>query len=102
MTDTSDYSERQEPPEFDEAAQAFEELGRTLERLARDVGGEMIVIRKGVEAAFDRQEKFQQPTDYSEDLGQIVQSLLQVGERLHAIEKSPLLNNAPGALCKGA
>ncbi|BCH68448.1 hypothetical protein RvVAT039_pl12810 (plasmid) [Agrobacterium vitis] len=95
MTDSSDYPEQQEPAEIDEAAQAFEALRRTLEKLARDVGGEMVVIRKGVEAAFDRQEKFQQPADYSEDLGQIVQNQIVLAEHLAAIEKSPALKNGP-------
>jgi hypothetical protein len=95
MTDSSDYPEQQEPAEIDEAAQAFEALRRTLEKLARDVGGEMVVIRKGVEAAFDQFEKFQQPTDYSEDLGQIVQNQVVLAEHLAAIEKSPALKNGP-------
>jgi hypothetical protein len=95
MTDSSDYPEQQEPAEIDEAAQAFEALRRTLEKLARDVGGEMVVIRKGVKAAFDQFEKFQQPTDYSEDLGQIVQNQVVLAEHLAAIEKSPALKNGP-------
>ncbi len=95
MTESSEYQEPQEPAEIDEAAQAFDALRRTVEKLARDVGGEMVVIRKGVEAAFDQFEKFQQPADYSEDLGQIVQQLAIVAEHLQTVEESPALKNGP-------
>lgn len=94
-----DDSEGFEPEEQDtpgDPAQAFEALRRTVEKLARDVGGEMTVIRKDVEAAFEEFERFQQPTDYSPDLGRIVQGLALVLERLQAVEKSPALRNDPG------
>ena len=95
MTDTNDDPERSMPSEIDEATEAFEALRRTLEKLARDLGGEMVVIRKGVEAAFERFETFQQPTDHSVDIGQMVESLVLVAQHLTAIQKSPALRNGP-------
>lgn len=84
----------QEDQAGDPAAE-FEALRQTVEDLAGDLSREMTTIRKGVEAAFDRQEKFQQPTDYSADLGRIVQQLATVGQHLEAVEKSPILKNGP-------
>ena len=43
-----------------------------------------------MEAPFDEFEKFQQPPDYGRDLGAIVQQLAHVGERLQAVEQSPI------------
>lgn len=74
-------------------AQAFEALRLAVEKLTRDVGGEMIVIRKGVEAAFEEFERFQQPTDYGPDLGRIVQQIAVVVEHLKAVEQSPVLKH---------
>lgn len=76
-------------------AQAFEALRRTVEDLASNLDREMTTIRKGVEIALDGQEKFQQPLDYSADLGQMVLGLTQVGQRLDAIAASPILKNGP-------
>ncbi|MCZ4348162.1 DUF6118 family protein [Devosia neptuniae] len=76
-------------------AQAFEALRQAVETQGMQIGAEMTVIRKGVEAAFEQFEKFQQPADYSADLGQIVQQLAQVGLHLEAVEKSPILKNGP-------
>lgn len=93
-----DDSERFEPQDLDSAgdpAQAFEALRRAVEKLTRDVGGEMTVIRRGMEAAFDQFERFQQPADYGPDLGRIVQQLAHVGESLEAVEQSPVLRNGP-------
>jgi len=81
--------------EGNDPAQAFEALRQTVDDLAGDLVREMTTIRKGVEAALDGQEKLQQPVDYSADLAQLVQSLAQVADRLHSIEKSPLLKNGP-------
>lgn len=81
--------------EGNDPAQAFEALRQTVDDLAGDLVREMTTIRKGVEVALDGQEKLQQPIDYSADLAQLVQSLAQVAERLHAVEKSPLLKNGP-------
>lgn len=81
--------------EGNDPAEAFEALRQTVDDLAGDLIREMTTIRKGVEAALDGQEKFLQPIDYSADLAQLVQSLAQVAERLHAVEKSPLLKNSP-------
>src|SRR5690606_38904540 len=76
-------------------AAAFEALRRTIETQGAQIGAEMTVIRKGVEAAFEEFERFQQPTDYGPDLGRIVQQLALVAERLEAVEQSPILRNGP-------
>lgn len=99
---TDDDREPFEPEDIDgqedeagDPAPAFEALRQTIEKQGAQIGAEMTVIRKGVEAAFDQFEKFQQPADYSADLSQIVQQLAHVGERLNAVEKSPILKNGP-------
>src|SRR5690606_28687931 len=52
------------PDDADDPAVAFEALRRTIEAQGKQLGAEMTVIRRGVEAAFDQFERFQQPTDY--------------------------------------
>jgi hypothetical protein len=95
----TDESEEFEPDEQDagggDPAQAFDALRRSVEKLSRDVGGEMTVIRKGVEAAFDQFEKFQQPPDYGPELGHIVKQIAVVGQALEALQKLPALRNGP-------
>lgn len=81
------------PDDAGDPAAAFEALRRTVEKQGGQIGAEMTVIRRSVEAAFDQFEKFQQPTDYGPDLGRIVQQLAHVAERLEAVEQSPILRN---------
>ena len=76
-------------------AAAFEALRRTVEKQGGQIGAEMTIIRRGVEAAFDQFEKFRQPTDYGPDLGRVVQQLALVAERLETVEQSPILRNGP-------
>ncbi len=63
MTHETPQPERQEQDDGD-PAQAFDALQLTVETLARELGGEMTIIRKGVETAFEEFERFQQPADY--------------------------------------
>ena len=94
----TDYSEGAEPDEQDavsDPAQAFDALRRSIEKLTHDVGGEMTVIRKGVEAAFEEFEKIQQPPDYGPELGRIVKQVAVVGQHLEALQKLPALRNGP-------
>ncbi|MET4236627.1 hypothetical protein ACVWXN_010845 [Bradyrhizobium sp. i1.4.4] len=95
MTDESQGFELDEQDAGSDPTQAFDALRQSVEKLARDVGGEMTVIRKGVEAAFEEFEKFQQPTDYGPDLARVVQQLAIVRQHLDAVEKSPALRNGP-------
>lgn len=96
MTDDSEeYYELDLVVEEGDPAAAFEALRQTVEDFADYLTREMTTIRKGVEIALDGQEKFQQPLDYSADLGQMVQSLTQVGQRLDTIAASPILKNGP-------
>lgn len=83
------------PDDAGDPAAAFEALRRTVEKQGAQIGAEMTVIRRGVEAAFDQFEKFQQPPDYGPDLGRVVQQLALVAERLEAVEQSPILRNGP-------
>ncbi|MGB3390057.1 MAG: DUF6118 family protein [Pseudaminobacter sp.] len=97
MTDEDRKSFEPEASSDDAAdpAAAFAALRRTVEKQGGQIDAEMTVIRKGVEAAFDQFEKFQQPPDYGPDLGRIVQQLALVAERLEAVEQSPILRNGP-------
>lgn len=99
---TDDDREPFEPGDVDsqadeagDPAQAFEALRQAVETQGAHTAAEMTVIRRGVEAAFEQFEKFQQPADYSADLGQIVQQLGIVAQHLEAVEKSPILKNGP-------
>ncbi|NKW11167.1 hypothetical protein HGG76_26510 [Ochrobactrum tritici] len=47
MADESEGTERDEQDAGSDPAQAFDALRRSVEKLTRDVGGEMTVIRKG-------------------------------------------------------
>ena len=93
MSGQGDGSEAEDERDAGDPAQAFDALRRTVEKVAREVGGEMTVIRKGVEAAFEEFETFRQPSDYGPDLGRIVKQLETVAEHLEAVEKSPALRN---------
>lgn len=95
MTDNSEGFEPGEQDAGSDPAQAFDALRRSVEKLARDVGGEMTVIRKGVEAAFEEFEKFQQPPDYGPELGRIIKQVAAVGQALEALQKLPALRNGP-------
>ncbi len=93
---TDDYREEIEADFADgdnagDPAVAFDALRTTVESASADLTREMTTIRKGVEAAFDQLERVGTPTDYSADLGRIVQNLTVLSERLQAVEKSPLL-----------
>jgi hypothetical protein len=81
------------PDDAGDPAAAFEALRRTVEKQASQIGAEMTIIRRGVEAAFDQFEKYRQPPDYGADLGKIIQFLAVVEERLAAVEQSPILRN---------
>ena len=95
MTDESEGTEPDEQDAGSDPAQAFDTLRRSVEKLTRDVGGEMTVIRKGVEAAFEEFEKIQQPPDYGPELGRIVKQVAVVGQHLEALQKLPALRNGP-------
>jgi len=88
-----------EPYEIEEddagdPAAAFEALRDTVEGLAADLTREMTTIRRGVETALDQFERQGAPIDYSADLGQLTQGLGLVAERLHAVERLPLLRQS--------
>jgi hypothetical protein len=74
-------------------AAAFEALRRTIEKQGGQIGAEMTIIRRGVEAVFDKFEKYRQPPDYGPDLGKIIKFLAVVENRLEAVEQSPILRN---------
>jgi hypothetical protein len=81
--------------EPEEAVQAFEDLQRAVEKSSAELGAEMTIIRKGVEAAFERFETLQQVPDYGEDLGQILDNQVVIAEHLAALGRSPALKTNP-------
>jgi hypothetical protein len=93
--DREGFEPEASPDDAGDPAAAFEALRRTVEKQGGQIGAEMTVIRRGVEAAFDQFEKYRQPPDYGPDLGKIIQFLAQVDERLEAVEQSPILRNGP-------
>ena len=95
MTELDDDREGIEPETLDEdagdPAAAFDALRRTIETQGAQIGAEMTVMRRGLEAAFDQLEKIEPAQDYKPQLAQFVQALDNVAERLHGIEQSPIL-----------
>jgi hypothetical protein len=76
-------------------AAAFDALRRTIETQGAQIGAEMTVMRRGLEAAFDQLDKIGPPQDYKPELAQLVQQLNAVAERLHGVEQSPILRQGP-------
>ena len=72
-------------------AAAFDALRRTIETQGAQIGAEMTVMRRGLEAAFDQLEKIEPAQDYKPQLAQLVQALDTVAERMHGVEQSPIL-----------
>lgn len=99
MTELYDDREGIEPETLDEdagdPAAAFDALWRTIETQGVQIGAEMTVMRRGLEAAFDQLEKIEPAQDYKPQLAQLVQALDTVAERLHGVEQSPILRNGP-------
>ena len=95
MAELDDDREGIEPEALDEdagdPAAAFDALRRTIETQGAQIGAEMTVIRRGLEAAFDQFEKIEPQADYKPQLAQLVQALDNVAERMHGVEQSPIL-----------
>ena len=96
MTELDDEREEFEPQaspdeEAGDPAAAFDALRRTIETQGAQIGAEMTVMRRGLEAAFDQLDKIGPPQDYKPELAQLVQQLAAVAERLHGVEQSPIL-----------
>ena len=99
MTELDDDREAIEQGMQDEdagdPAAAFDALRRTIETQGAQIGAEMTVMRRGLEAAFDQLDKIGPPQDYKPELAQLVQQLNAVAERLHGVEQSPILRQGP-------
>lgn len=91
--DREGFEPESAPDDAGDPAAAFEALRRTVESQGGQIGAEMTIIRRIVEAAFDQFEKYREPPDYGPDLGKIIQFLAVVDERLEAVEQSPILRN---------
>ena len=95
MAELDDDREGIEPEALDEdagdPAAAFDALRRTIETQGAQIGAEMTVIRRGLEAAFDQFEKIEPQADYKPQLAQLVQALDSVAQRMHGVEQSPIL-----------
>ena len=76
MAELDDDREGIEPEALDEdagdPAAAFDALRRTIETQGAQIGAEMTVMRRGLEAAFDQLEKIEPAQDYKPELAQIV------------------------------
>ncbi len=83
-------------------AQAFDDLREAVEKLSREMGSELTIIRKGVEAAFEQFDRMGKPIDYSADLGRMVKQLDLIGRNLQAIEQLPVLGLQPSHITKAA
>ncbi len=98
MTELDDDREGIEPETLDEdagdPAAAFDALRRTIETQGAQIGAEMTVIRRGLEAAFDQFEKIEPQADYKPQLAQLVQALDSVAQRMHGVEQSPILRQS--------
>ena len=97
MAELDDDREGIEPEALDEdagdPAAAFDALRRTIETQGAQIGAEMTVMRRGLEAAFDQLEKIEPAQDYKPQLAQLVQALDNVAERMHGVEQSPILRH---------
>lgn len=95
MAELDDDREGFEPDTQDDdagdPAAAFDALRRTIEAQGAQIGAEMTVMRRGLEAAFDQLERIEPQADYKPQLAQLVQQLGVVAERLHGVEQSPIL-----------
>ena len=95
MAELDDDKDGIEPEALDEdagdPAAAFDALRRTIETQGAQIGAEMTVIRRGLEAAFDQFEKIEPQADYKPQLAQLVQALDSVAQRMHGVEQSPIL-----------
>ena len=96
MTELDDERAEFEPQaspdeEAGDPAAAFDALRRTIETQGAQIGAEMTVMRRGLEAAFDQLEKIEPAQDYKPQLAQLVQQLGVVAERLQGVEQSPIL-----------
>lgn len=99
MAELDDDRDGIDPEALDEdagdPAAAFDALRRTIETQGEQIGAEMKVMRRGLEAAFDQLEKIEPAQDYKPQLAQLVQQLGVVAEHLHGVEQSPILRNGP-------
>lgn len=76
-------------------AEAFDALRRAVEVQGAQVGAELSVIRRGLEAAFGHFEKIEPAPDYRPEIGKIVKQLGTVAARLQAVEEAPVLRQGP-------
>ena len=76
-------------------AEAFDALRRAVEVQGAQIGAELSVIRRGLEAAFDQLEKIEPAPDYRPEIGRIVKQLGTVGTRLQSVEEAPVLRQGP-------
>ena len=89
MAELDDDREGIEPEALDEdagdPAAAFDALRRTIETQGAQIGAEMTVMRRGLEAAFDQLEKIEPAQDYKPQLAQLVQAHALLEQLLHAL-----------------
>lgn len=94
MTDETENPEPMDP------AAAFEELRKTVSSEAEYLRSEMVVIRKGLEAAFENFDSVQQPIDYSKDIENLNVAVGAVGDALERLIEYPVFGQSPAYISR--
>lgn len=81
-------------------AAAFEALRQTVEEKSQHLNAEMMVIRKGLEAAFEQFDNVNQPIDYKDDIAKLNKGYGVVAEYLHSISAMSILKYEPEHLTR--
>ena len=89
MSDNVDEAQAIDP------AVAFEELRRTVEEETLHLRSEMVIIRKGLEAAFEQFDNIQQPIDYGSDLVSLKAAVVAFGDALERLIEFPVFGQSP-------
>lgn len=94
MTDRNE-SRGQQDLSADDATLAFNALRQTIEKLADNLDAEISIIRKGVEAAFDRLDDVSRQPDYCDHFEQLADDMVLIAEHVKMLEKTPALRYGP-------
>lgn len=82
-------------PEDSDPAAAFNALQRAVEKNSNDLNAELTVIRKGLEAAFEQFDTYQQPVDYRADIVRLADVIEGLAETHIQFSNLPLLKHGP-------
>ncbi len=79
----------------DDATLAFNALRQTVEKLAGDLNAEITIIRKGMEAAFDRFDEISRQADFRGQHDQLSEDIVLIAEHLKTLKASTALRFGP-------